>query len=136
METPQQPQTGTPAGPYITGMSTPTQDEKMWGTLAHLLMIALIGPVLIYFTKAKESSFVREHAVEALNFQITCLLFYIAMSVLSGVLGIISGGLLAVVLGCLSIPVILGALVLLIIASMKANQGLPYQYPFNLRFLK
>jgi uncharacterized Tic20 family protein len=134
MENPQPPM-GTQTGPFITGMSMPNQDEKMWGMLAHLLMLVVIGPILVLLTKGKESAFVREHAVEALNFQITLILFNIGVSVVSSILGAITAG-LGFVLGCLSIPVSIAAVVFLIIASMKANQGLPYKYPVNLRFVK
>jgi hypothetical protein len=122
-------------GSFISGSAMPTQDEKMWGMLAHLLMLVVIGPLLVLLTKAKESSFVRAHAVEALNFQITLFLFNIAVSIVSSVLGAITGG-LGLLLGCLPIPVGIAALVFLIIASMKANQGLLYSYPVNIRFIK
>ncbi|HZI09780.1 MAG TPA: DUF4870 domain-containing protein [Myxococcus sp.] len=131
MQTPPREQMGS----FISGTPMPTADEKLWGMLAHVLMLAVIGPLLVYLTKAKESSFVRAHAVEALNFQITLVLFNIAVSVLSSVLGAMTAG-LGFLLGCLSIPVGIAALVFLIIAAMKANQGLLYSYPVNIRFIK
>ena len=131
MDTPPRDQVGS----YISGSAMPNADEKLWGMLAHLLMLIVIGPVLVFFTKAKESSFVRAHAVEALNFQITLFLFNIAVTILSSIIGAMSGG-LGFLLNCISIPVGIAALVFLVIASMKANQGLLYQYPVNIRFIK
>ena len=51
----------------------PTADEKNIALLAHILTIfvGFIAPLVIYLVKKDESEFVRENAVESLNFQIS-----------------------------------------------------------------
>ncbi|MGE6758709.1 DUF4870 domain-containing protein [Corallococcus interemptor] len=124
-------------GQFITGSPTATQDEKTMGMLAHLGAIAgvVVGagflgwavPLFLMLTKGKESSFVRAHAVESLNFQITCAIGMAVSAVLLCALGlgVITGGI-----------IILGSLVLSVIAGLKANDGELYRYPVNIRLVK
>ena len=67
-------------GSYISGSPMPTQDEKTMALLAHMgtILANFVGlgfavPLVLMLTKGKESSFVREHSVESLNFQINRL---------------------------------------------------------------
>ena len=52
---------------------TPSSDEKTLAILSHILTIvsSFIAPLIIYLLKKDESPYVREHAKESLNFQIT-----------------------------------------------------------------
>ena len=77
-------------------------------------------------------SFAGDQAKEALNFNITLLIAGVVLFVLTLItFGI--GALLTVPLGLL-----LGIawLVLTIVATMKANEGVAYRYPFTLRLIK
>jgi uncharacterized protein len=106
----------------------PTSDEKTMGILSHILCLAagFIAPLVIYLIKKDESPFVREHAKESLNFQITLFILYIISFFL---IFIFIGILMMVVLG-------IGALVLIIVATVKASEGKLYRYPFNIRLIK
>ena len=111
----------------------PTQDERTWGMVAHLAALAffifpfgnILGPLIVYLAKRDHSAFVAAHAKEALNFNITVLL----------------GGLVSCLLLLIFIGVLFGALIILfwlvmtIVAALKANEGLPYRYPFTLRLV-
>ena len=118
---------------FLTGTSAPSQDEKTWGMLAHLsALIAgifgfpFIGPLIVMLTKGKESSWVDAHSKEALNFSITAT---VALW--------ISAILMFCMVGFILVPVVgLGALVLAIIASLKANNGEMYRYPLSVRLVK
>jgi uncharacterized Tic20 family protein len=103
-----------------------SSDERTLGMLSHLLGIfSFLGPLVIYLMKAKESSFVRDQAAESLNFQITLVLAYI-----------VSGALILVLVGLLLLPaVVIVHLVYGVIAATKANQGVAYRYPINLRLV-
>jgi hypothetical protein len=121
-------QQGQQVGSFITGSSMPTQDEKTWGMLSHLsgLLLAFIGPLIIWQTKGKESAWVERQAIEALNFQITVGIAFIASFILTFVL-----------IGACLMPLVgLGALVLSIIAGIKANNGEVYRYPATIRLIK
>lgn len=103
----------------------PTQDEKTIALLAHIITIvsSFIAPLIIYLIKKDESAFVREHAKESLNFQITCFIIYIILFIT------IVGILLIWLVG-------IYALVLVIMGSIKANEGKVYRYPFSIKIFK
>ena len=129
METPPREQMGS----FISGSPMPTQDEKTMALLAHMgtILANFVGlgfavPLVLMLTKGKESSFVREHAVESLNFQITVF-----------IAGFISAITVCIGLGAILLPVVfIAALVFSIIAGLKANEGQLYKYPVNIRLVK
>ncbi len=109
--------------PATTGVS----DEKTLAMLAQLLGIftGFLGPLVIYLVAKDDQPFVKHHAAEALNFQLTVLIGYI-----------VSGVLMIVLIGFLTFAVIwVGALVLSIMATMAANRGEWYRYPVNIRMV-
>jgi len=87
--------------------------------------MAFLVPLLIMLVKGKESGFVRAHAVESLNFQLSMLIY-----------GFIGFLLIFVGIGLIVLPV-LGVLwlVLVVIATMRASEGKPYRYPLTIRFV-
>lgn len=108
--------------------TTPTSDERTLAILAHILTIvsSFIGPLVIYLIKKDESTFVAEHAKESLNFQITLFILYM-----------ISFALMLLLIGFLLIFLLsIANLVLVIIATIKANENRIYRYPINFRFIK
>ncbi len=107
---------------------TPTSDEKSMGMLSHLLAIffGFLAPLIIYLTKKDESKYVEAQAKESLNFQLTMMIAYIICFFL---MFIIIGIFLMVVLHVFR-------LVVCIIATIKANEGKMYRYPFTLRIVK
>jgi uncharacterized protein len=108
--------------------TTPTQDEKTMALLSHILTLVawFIAPLIIYLLKKDESTFVAEHAKESLNFQITVGIGYIISFIL---MILLIGVLMIAVLGVV-------ALILIIVATIKASEGKIYRYPFNLRLIK
>lgn len=112
---------GTDTEPVIA----PTSDEKTMAILSHVLTVVagFLAPLIIYLIKKDESAFVREHAKESLNFQITAFIIMIGLAIT--VIGI----LLIWVVGIL-------ALVFVILATIKASEGKLYKYPFNFRLIK
>lgn len=102
-------------------------DDNTMAMLAHLLAIftGFIGPLVIFLIKKDESPYVRHHAAESLNFQLTVFVAAIACSVL-----------ILFLIGFLLLPVIIiGALILEIVASVAANKGEWYRYPLNIRIV-
>lgn len=108
--------------------STPTSDEKTMAVLSHILTLVagFIAPLVIYLVKKDESPYVREHAKESLNFQITMII----LSIISGILVIVLVGLLLLWL------IWLADLILVIVATIKASENKMYRYPFNIRLVK
>ena len=108
-------------------------EERTMGMLCHLLAFSgyvipfghLIGPLVMWMVKKDESAFVDANGKESLNFQITVTI----ATVVSGILCLL-------LIGFLLLPVVIvGSLVLTIIASIKANEGKVYRYPFCLRLI-
>lgn len=112
---------GTDAEPAIA----PSSDEKTMAILSHILTLAVgfLAPLIIYLIKKDESAYIREHARESLNFQITVFILIVALFIT--VIGI----LLAWIVG-------IAALVFVIIATIKASEGKLYKYPFSIRLIK
>lgn len=111
-------------------MSDVPQDQKTMGMLAHLLGIftGFIASLVIWLiNKDKpDAAFVIDQAKEALNFQITMAIGWVAASVLTFVL-----------IGFLLYPVLLLVnLIFCIMGGLKANEGVEYRYPFALRLIK
>lgn len=112
----------------------PSQDEKTLGLLSHIGTLAgsiipfgnVILPLVLWLTQKDKSDFVAYHSKESLNFQITMSIGYI--------IGII----LVFALVGIFVLIALGifALVVTIIATIKASNGEAYEYPINLRLVK
>ena len=102
-----------------------TQDEKSAALLSHILTLiaGFVAPLVIYLIKKNESPFVSAHAKESLNFQITVFLVVILLFI--SVFGILLLWLVGIV-----------ALILVIIATIRASDGKLYRYPFTLRLIK
>lgn len=110
-----------------------TNDDKNWGMFSHLSALVgfiipfgnILGPLLIWQIKGKESAFIATEAKEALNFQITMLIGFIICFVL-----------MFVVIGLFLVWILaLADLILLIMAAVSASKGQPYRYPFALRLV-
>lgn len=102
-------------------------EDVTWAVLVHLsfFVLGIIGPIVVMLTKGKESGWVREHAVEALNFHLTVL-----------IASIVSGLLILVLIGIILLPVVIvGAMVLTVIAAVAASRGERYRYPMNIRMV-
>jgi uncharacterized Tic20 family protein len=111
-----------------------SKDDKMWAMFAHLSGLiasalggmAFLGPLIIWLIQKDKSPFVAEQAKEALNFQITLTIAFVASFVPCC---------LFPPAGVLTIGIYIFGLVMSIIAAMKANNGEHYKYPVTLRFI-
>lgn len=110
-----------------------SKDERTFGMLCHLLALAgliipfgsIIGPLVMWLVKREGMPFVDDQGKESLNFQITVAIAGIVCFILSFI-GI--GILLLVALGVFWF-------IMIILATIKANEGQRYRYPFAIRFL-
>ena len=112
----------------------PSKDERLWGMLCHLLSFSgylipfgsVLGPLIIWMIKKDDMPFVNDQGKESLNFQLTMLIAVIISAILCLVL-----------IGFLMLGVVLiFQLVVVIMASIKANDGIKYRYPYTIRFIK
>jgi len=126
--------TEAPGGPQEQAPVTENQEERTMGMLCHLLALAgyvipfgnIIGPLILWLVKKDQFPFVNDQGKEALNFQISITIYAIVSAILA-----------MVVIGIpLLIAVGIFGLVEIVLASVKANQGIPYRYPLTIRFIK
>ncbi len=123
-----------------------SQDEKTFGMLAHLSALAvfvlpsfgnIIGPLIVWLIKKDQSDWVDRQGKEALNFQISMSIYFIAGSILTTILMFTFIGIpLALVLVLALIPFSIFWLVVVIIAAVKANDGYAYDYPLTIRLIR
>jgi len=103
-------------------------------------VLSLLGPLAIWLWKRDSSAFIDRHGKEAVNFNISLIIYSISLSIL----GWIGAILMVVVIGFLIlIPVAVAAVALFIIwivvvikAALAARDGKDYQYPLTFRFIK
>jgi len=103
-------------------------NDKIWSMLSHLSAVLGVGfvlPLVVYLAMRKESEYVAANAREAVNFHISVLIYSLCC--------------LPLVFILIGIPLLLvigiGSLVLAIIATVKASNGVCYRYPLTLRLV-
>jgi uncharacterized Tic20 family protein len=119
-----------PAGPHNA-----RDDSHTYARVAHLSALLTIvvaftftGPLLVYLAK-KDDPFVRRHAKEALNFNLSITLYACVMLLAS----LAVGGVL--VLALLVLLVIVW-IVFVGLAASKAGRGAEYRYPLTIRVVR
>lgn len=109
-------------------MAMDEKQARTWAMLCHIgaIVLGFIAPLVIWLVKKDESPFVDDQGKEALNFQITITIAFIAASMLTFIF-----------IGFLLMPALaIFNLIMVIIAGIKANDGAKYRYPLNIRFIK
>lgn len=112
--------------------STVNSDAKGWAALSHLSAFvmflgvpSLVGPFVAWLWK-RDDPYVDQQAKEALNFNISFLIY-----------GIASALLILVLVGLVLLPIVFVTwFVLVIVAAVRASAGEDYRYPFTIRFIR
>ena len=91
-----------------------------------------LGPLVIWLMKKDSMPFVADQAKESLNFNITVSAVFLVLLVLS----LVTLGIGFIVTLPIMLLVGIAALVLIIMAAIKANDGIAYRYPFTVRLIK
>jgi uncharacterized protein len=125
------PPQATPGGAWSQlgrwGSTMSPSDERTWAMLPHLRHFfgSWIAQIIILCTQAKESPFVRDQAVEALNFTITL-----------GIAAVVSEVLCLVLIGFFLLAgVIIVGIVFAIMGAIRSHRGETYRYPLCLRLI-
>lgn len=126
------------APPAVVGLSS---EERMWAMFGHLSALTglltggigyIVGPLIIWQVKKDTMPFAASEAKEALNFNISWLLWAL-------ILGAVTFVLMLFFIGVLLLPVLVGLgiawVVFSIIGGLKASEGKPYRYPLTIRFI-
>jgi hypothetical protein len=104
-------------------------DARGWSVAAHLLPLLgvyILGALFIWLIKRDEDPFVEFNSREALNFQLSMLIY-----------GLVSVLLVIVLIGIvLLLAVGIFSFVMAIVAALKAANGELYRYPLTMRMVK
>lgn len=140
-----EPHESTPPPPAPGHGSGISAEQRQWAMFAHLSALlgglitgwaggigCFLGPLVIWLLKKETMPFVDDQAKEALNFNITLAGLFLILFML---------GFLTLGIGfIIAIPIILivgvAALVFIVIAAIKSNEGVAYRYPIALRLIK
>jgi hypothetical protein len=119
-------------GPAAQAPLTP-QEERTWAMAAHLssilgvwvFFLGAVGPLVVMLTQGPRSPYVRAQSVEALNFNISVLIY----SVIAWILVIVLIGFVALA------ALFVFQVVFTIIAAVKTSNGESYRYPLTIRLV-
>ena len=115
--------------PGLQPAAQPKGNDKIWSMLSHLSALFGVGiilPLVVYLAMRQESEYLAQNAKEALNFHISVLIYIICCIPLT-----------FIIIGIPMIALIgIGALVLSIVATVKASDGGCYRYPLTLRLVQ
>lgn len=119
--------------------------------LAHLAAFAaltsipvahILGPLVVWLWKRNEHAFVDDQGKEALNFQISLTLYFLVLAVLFAPAIIVAAivpllpTILVVPLAVLAgVALLVFGIAMVIVAAMRANEGVAYRYPYTLRLI-
>jgi uncharacterized Tic20 family protein len=118
-----------------SGPVGPSKNERQWATGCHLSALAgyafppaiVIAPLVLWLIKREDGAFIDEQGKEALNFQISILIYIFGSFILIPVLGL--GAFLLV-------GVAIFDFVCIIMAAIKISEGSAFRYPACIRFIK
>jgi uncharacterized protein len=110
------------------------KEENMWAMFCHLASFAglvfpivgsVLGPLVIWLLKKDEYPLVNDQGKEAMNFNISMVIYYIASIIL--------------IIFIIGIPLLIGLflfdVVVTIIAMVKASEGEKFRYPLAIRLI-
>ena len=108
-----------------------SSESRNWATFAHLSAFvmflgipSLIGPLVVWLAK-RDDPYVEAQTKEALNFNISMLIYAIA-----------AGISILLVIGIIALPAVFIAwFVLVIVAAIRSADGEQYRYPFTIRLV-
>ena len=123
--------------------ATPNSDQQTWRVLAHASALiqfigipSFVGPLVVWLIR-RDDPVVEPHAREALNFQLSLIVYFAAAIVLGIILAITIVGLILLPLVIIfGIVLVIAEVVFAIMATLAATRGELYRYPMNLNLIK
>jgi len=107
-------------------------EQRTWAMATHLspflaafVALSFLGPLILYIVLRDRGPFVRRHAAEALNFQLT---MWIGLLVSFALMFLIIGFFTAAAIG-------ITMLICHILAAVAASEGRDFRYPLTIRFV-
>ncbi len=114
--------------------------SRSWAAAAHATALvgalsggiaAFVGPLIIWLVR-RDDPFAGEHARQALNFNLSVLLYAVVGTAAGLIVTLLTIGLAALVLVPLALFAVVGYLVVSIVGALAAADGRPFTYPLTL----
>jgi uncharacterized membrane protein len=124
--------TGVAAGPSAAP-ATPAAGGAMAANVAGLLTYVLgfiTGIIFLVLEPYNKDKFVRFHAFQSIFFNVAIIVFWIAYTILSTVLGVVSFGILGLVMMLLGLLLFLGIMAYWVYLMYKAYNNEKYMIPY------
>jgi uncharacterized protein len=108
-------------------------DERMWAMFCHLSAFAgfiipfgnIIGPLIVWSIKKDQYPLVNDQGKEAINFQISMVIYFLVSLLL----------ILVLVGLALLVALFFFNIIIVVVAALKANEGSFFRYPLCIRFI-
>ena len=103
-------------------------DEKLWAIGAHLgpLVLGIVAPLVVWLVFRDRSAFLDRTAKEALNMQLSYLIYFL-----------VAGLSIILLVGLVLLPLVgVAWLVLMIMATVKVAGFEDFRYPGIIRFIR
>ena len=110
-----------------------SHNERTWAMFCHLGAFAgyiipfggIIGPIIVWAMKKDQYQLVDDQGKEAINFNISMIIYYLVSAVL--------------ILALIGIPLLVALfffrIIITVVAAIKANEGVRFRYPLCIRFI-
>lgn len=129
----------------LSGQPVSPSDSRMWSMFAQLSAVlgyvigagflGWVGPLIIFLVYKDRDRYVRYNAAESLNAAIATLIAEVVLTIVISILAVITLGIGSILFPLVWVPALLHV-IFAIIGAVKANQGVWWNYPLNIRLVK
>ena len=119
---------GAPA-PAAAAATPGAMASNVAGLLAYVLGF-ITGIIFLILEPYNKDKFIRFHAFQSIFFNVAMIVFWIAYTIVSTVLGFVSFGILGIVMAILGLLIFLGILVYWVFLMYKAYNNEKYMIPY------
>ena len=122
--------------PVSSESEGPSRTERQWAMGCHLIALcgfmvppiaSTVAPLVLWLMKREDGAFIDDQGRESVNFQITMLIYFAISAILIPMLG------LGVIL---MVAVVVFDFVCILVATVKASEGVTFRYPACIRLIK
>jgi uncharacterized protein len=131
-----------PAAETAVGALAPPQgarDVAMWTHLSALIGLvgipSAVGPLVVWLAKRESHPFANDQGKEALNFNISALIYAFGIGLVGTFFSVITLGLGLFLFIPLFAAVVVAWIVFVIIAAVRSSKGEAYRYPLTIRMV-
>lgn len=128
---PQPPADAVPAEPW-------EREHAAWvhlGILSSILGAPVVLTLVLWLMKREKSPYIDDHGKEAVNFQISMVLYSIGSVALAWVVGMMTCGIGVVIAPLAGLAILIVSIVGVINGVNAANAGRVYRYPVTIRLV-